>query len=284
MTVHRAKGLEFPVVHPRRSDLQRNRGRAASLRRSGAPAVRADGSPAWRRANLLRSRRRGDAPRPGRGGAPAVRRGDARARFDRRAGRRRRAPATAGSRGSIRRSIPRKRATAHAARTRPAGCPEFRATIASACVRRNASGTSRPASRRDCIVPEAGEHRVVWWDPRMLQARRARDDGPAADRSCSKPTRASERPSRHPRIRSVDQRARRSSRRVRGLRCSVKSATELAARMSSAARRRRWLGGRDRSRSSGWRDRRDRPRGKRFGTLVHAILRASRARCRARLR
>ena len=149
MTVHRAKGLEFPVVLL--ADITCNETAGDAHRfvdpASGLCALAARGPCAARTA---RSRRGGDAPRPRRGGAPALCRRDPRARpADRARGRRR----TAGGMARAAQSgdLSRAQGLARAARAGAAGMSRSSATTASSCARPKLR-RSRAPSRRDSIA------------------------------------------------------------------------------------------------------------------------------------
>ena len=98
MTVHRAKGLEFPVVILADPTANATRAEPVALRRSRRAACARSGSPAASPPELLEHARRGAGARARGGRARALRRRDARARSARRPGGRRRAPSRAGSR------------------------------------------------------------------------------------------------------------------------------------------------------------------------------------------
>ena len=179
MTVHRAKGLEFPVViladptaglardePDRHVDAERRRVRAPARR---LVAARAAGAP----------RRRGGARSRG-GRARALRRGDAGARPARGsgAGRRpyRRLARAAGSGG-----VP-GRSRACPSRSQPAGCPSLRGRRrVRACP--TMPGAGRCPCGRACIVRgRVGTRRVVGAAALGLRGRRGRR--PASSRSC----------------------------------------------------------------------------------------------------
>jgi ATP-dependent helicase/nuclease subunit A len=148
---------------------------------------------------------------------------------------------------------------------RPAGCPEFRAELAG--TRPENAFTRAPGVTPGLHVPEAGTHRVVWWDPSILQLDARETMG-----------------LRQSKLLEADARNERSDRGIREYEAwrhrreeiiaagsipalRVASATELAIdgglpAMPEAAQ----IEIERVARAS------DRPRGKRFGTLVHAIL------------
>ena len=166
MTVHKAKGLEFPVVDPRRHH------------RRPAPAAPAAGSMPTRGLCALAHRRLGAGraaastrprrrARRGRRRAPRLRRGDARARPARRAGGRRRALRRRLGGLSERRALSRRRPAAAPRRRRPA----VRASAATACSSGPPSAPSAPRASRPGGTRFDG-YDVVWWDPAALAPRR----------------------------------------------------------------------------------------------------------------
>ena len=265
MTVHAAKGLEFPVVILCDPTAPLERERAVALRRSRAQRL---GRVArrLRAGRAARARGRGAAARPRGGRAARLRRGDARARPARRAGRRRRgaprswlAAARAGRLPDARSRAPRAGARLPALRRRQR--------------RRAPARASRPAPT-ECVAPgrhapRAGTHAVVWWDPRALELGKRRSAAACASaqilagrrgrrdrrRERARPRRVAGTRERRPRRRRAPTLVVPS--RDRGARKLARS----AATASSIARRPDV-------------ERAGRPRGKRFGTLVHAMLAA----------
>jgi len=148
---------------------------------------------------------------------------------------------------------------------RPAGCPEFHAELAG--TRPESLVTRAPGVTPGLHVPEAGTHRVVWWDPSILQLD-ARETMGLRQSKLLQADEQNERSDRGTREYAAWQQ-RREEIIAAGARPAllVKSATELAIGgtlpvMPEAAQ----IEIERVARTS------DRPGGKRFGTLVHAIL------------
>ena len=148
---------------------------------------------------------------------------------------------------------------------RPAGCPAFHSEVAG--TRPENAFTRAPGVAPGLHVPEVGTHRVVWWDPGILQLD-ARETMGLRQSKLLEADKQNERSDRGTRE-YVTWRARRAEILAAGSRPALRvaSATELAIggvlpAMPEAAQieieRVARVG--------------DRPRGKRFGTLVHAIL------------
>ena len=164
MTVHRAKGLEFPVVmlcDPTAKATRDQPSRHVDPERWLWAEPLAGCAP---RELLERARSSSRATRGG--GAARLRRGDARARSARGAGGRRRgARGDAGSRRSIPRSIRRR---ARRARASPRRAARRSAARRSASGPSNARPGKRAAVNAGRLTPRAGRHAVVWWDPKVL--------------------------------------------------------------------------------------------------------------------
>ncbi len=180
MTVHRAKGLEFPVV---------------ILADPASPAAHQLPSPhvdpelgLWAEpiagcvpAELVE--RRDEVLRRDReeGGAARVRGGDARARAAGRARGGRRAPGRRHERRLARRAAPRAlpgaaRAPRSPRRCEDLGCPPFGTdTVLERPARCEAD--ERDAVAPGVHAPMAGSHRVVWWDPGALDLDREPEAG-----------------------------------------------------------------------------------------------------------
>ncbi len=262
MTVHRAKGLEFPVVilvDPTAQSAQRNPSRWVSppdrlwsmplaqctpveLDEHASEVVRADGAEAVRLAYVAATRARDLLVVPTCGDEPL-----------------------AGWLDVLAPIVTPHPAARRKARPAP-GCPAFGPDSVKdrpANVDRGAEGSVAPGLHR----PQVGTHEVVWWDPSALDLGRESDAG-----------------LRQQRILEADEggatalaseqahaawQARRSATIERGSAASVvvRTPTDLAADAAPAE------GGAavvvvDHTDA----DRAGRPRGKRFGTLVHGVL------------
>jgi ATP-dependent helicase/nuclease subunit A len=148
---------------------------------------------------------------------------------------------------------------------RPAGCPEFRSEVAG--TRPENAFTRAPGVTPGLHVPEAGAHRVVWWDPGILQLD-ARETMGLRQSKLLEADKQNERSDRGTHEYEA-WRERREEIIAAGSRPALRvaSATELAISgalptMPEAAE----IEIERVARVS------ERPRGKRFGTLVHAIL------------
>ncbi len=263
MTVHRAKGLEFPVViladitchetaaearryvePQRRLCAQRLAGQAPrelidhtddELRRDAEEAVRLLYVAATRARDLIV--------------APVV--GDE--RHD----------------GWIARLNPALYPTPRNSRTplerHPAGCPEFRAELAG--TRPDNAYTRSPGVTPGVHSPEAGTHRVMWWDPSILQLD-ARESMGLRQSKLLEADAHGERSERG--IREYETwRRRREETIAAGSAAALNVATATELSLSSAIAP---LPEAEQIAIERVRRAADRPRGKRFGTLVHAIL------------
>ncbi len=163
MTVHKAKGLEFPVVILADLTCRLSRDDASRYLDAERGSVR-DEARRLGAARAARSRGRGGGARPGGRRPPGVRRGDARARSARRAGARRR---TVGGRLAVAAQSTRciRRSTRGAAPARGAKCPAFRVERHRAAAARTRRRRRRRPSRPARIVFADGGYSVVWWDP-----------------------------------------------------------------------------------------------------------------------
>jgi ATP-dependent exoDNAse (exonuclease V) beta subunit len=263
MTVHRAKGLEFPVViladitchetaaearrfvdPERRLCAQRLAGQAPrelldhadnELSRDAEEAVRLLYVAATRARDLIVAPVVGDEPHEGWIGRlnPAL------------------YPSTRNARAPLDRH--------------PAGCPEFQGELAG--TRPEKTYTRSPGVTPGLHRPEVGSHQVVWWDPSILQL----DARETMGLRQSKLLEADERGERSERGISAYEtwRTHREETIARGSvpALQIATATELALKAAESSSPEAALIEIERvPRTS------DRPHGKRFGTLVHSIL------------
>ena len=175
MTVHKAKGLEFPVVIL--ADLTCNMSRKDASRyldaSRGLCAMKIGG---WAPHELHRHEADGSGARPGGGRAPGLRRRDARARSARRSRRSATTRGTAAGSPAEPRALSAGRVAAKRRRAAP-GCPAFKSKD-SVLQRPNdepaGNGTVCPglhAFDGGPGAPKRGEggYSVVWWDPGALK-------------------------------------------------------------------------------------------------------------------
>ena len=190
---------------------------------------------------------------------------DARARFAGRArGRRRAARGMAGAAQSGDLSRAPRIGARRSSRRRP-DVPSS-ATTASSCARPRRR-RSRAASRRGSIARKPATI-MSSGGTRRAQARRARDDGPAADRSCWRPKGRARGVAGRARIRTMEDASRRRACGRRGAKLTGSSPRPSLPRgLSSAANVAGWLGDPDRDRD---RARRARRRASAWRALRHA--------------
>ena len=265
MTVHSAKGLEFPIVLL--ADLTCNE-TAREARRFVDPErrlVRA-GDRRMRAARIARSRRRRAAPRRGRSRARALCRRHPGPRPADRAGGRRRASRRMAGQAERQRSTRIRRAGARRSIARPPGCPSFRATTRRQAPAQRA-GQGRGRRCRDCIGRKPGAIRWSGGTPSLLRLDARETMGLRqiklleADEK-ERTIRAGPAKSTPPGAR----RGRRCSPLARPPRCASQPRPNLRPRPPDYC---------PKPRPSSWsscRARSARPHGTRFGTLVHAIL------------